>query len=137
MSPATELEDLSHRMRTLIEAQDWDNVLPMISPSMRARVGGEELDLEGWLAMGRGFFAAFPDLRHDAQEQIVAGDQIAIRYVVRGTHKGEFMGIPATERPIELNMIVIDRWQEGRLVEHSGQFDSVGLMQQIGAIPAG
>jgi predicted ester cyclase len=65
----------------------------------------------------------------------VSGNQVITRCVWRGTHKADFMGLPATGRSIAINIIHIDRWVDGLVTEHYGQFDSLGLMQQLGAIP--
>ncbi len=67
---------------------------------------------------------------------IAEGDKVVIRQTWSGTHKGEFMGIPATGRRVSIAVIDIIRVADGRFVEHWGQLDMMGMMQQLGAIPA-
>jgi predicted ester cyclase len=62
------------------------------------------------------------------------GDLVATRKTFRGTHTGEFMGIPPTGRDIELGVIDIVRYRDGRIVEHWSQVDQLGLLQQLGVI---
>ena len=82
--------------------------------------------------------AAFPDLRFDAEDVIESGDKVVARVRVTGTNKGDFMGIPASGKKIDIQAIDIVRFGAGGLaVEHWGVMDVLSLMQQIGAIPEG
>lgn len=82
------------------------------------------------------FRGAFPDLEI-ATEQIVAeGDAAVVRWTARGTHRGELMGIPPTGARVTITGIDILRIANGQIVERWGEFDGLGLMQQLGAIPA-
>jgi len=81
---------------------------------------------------------AFPDLRMDVQDVIASGDKAVARLQVVGTHKGEFMGIPATGKSAVVNLIGITRFgDDGLAREHWGVVDQLALMQQLGIIPAG
>jgi steroid delta-isomerase-like uncharacterized protein len=84
-------------------------------------------------AMLRG---AFPDFRATIDDMVAEGDKVVMRMTWRGTHKGEFMGIPPTGKSVSFGVIDIIRIAGGKFVEHWGQMDSMGLMQQLGAIPA-
>jgi len=88
-------------------------------------------------AMGffQAFFAAFPDITHEIQDQLAEGDRVATRIVVRGTHGGDFMGIPPTGRAVEIKAINIHRVADGRIVEQWVVSDGVGLLQQLGMMP--
>jgi steroid delta-isomerase-like uncharacterized protein len=79
--------------------------------------------------------SAFPDLRLTIEDMISEGDKVVMRGTWSGTHQGEFMGIPATGRRVTVSQIDISRVADGRMVEHWGQFDALGLMQQLGVIP--
>lgn len=79
--------------------------------------------------------SAFSDLHITIEEMIAEGDKVAVRSTWSGTHKGEFMGIPATGRRVTVGQIDITRVADGRMVEHWGQFDALGLMQQLGVVP--
>ena len=81
---------------------------------------------------------AFPDFRMDVQDVIASGDKAVARLQVFGTHKGEFMGIPATGKSATVNLIDITRFgDDGRAREHWGVVDQLAMMQQLGVIPAG
>ena len=82
------------------------------------------------------FRAAFPDLKISAEDMIADGDKVAVRAVIRGTHKGEFMGVPATGKQFEVSGIDIIRFEGGKAVEHWGVTDTMSLMQQLGAAPS-
>lgn len=94
---------------------------------------------EGSLAATRQQFLelveAFPDLQMTVQDQIADGDKVVNRLLVRGTHKGEYMGIPASGKRIEIGGIDILRMVGGKAAERWGYFDDVKLMQQVGAAP--
>ena len=80
-------------------------------------------------------FAAFPDLCAEIYDQVEEGEKVATRKTFTGIHKGEFMGIAATGRPVAFNVIDIIGVREGKIVEHSNVIDTLTLMQQLGAIP--
>ncbi len=80
--------------------------------------------------------SAFPDFKATIEDILAEGDKVVVRMTWSGTQKGEFMGIPATGKPISIGVIDIIRVSDGKCVEHWGQMDSMLLMQQLGAIPA-
>lgn len=82
------------------------------------------------------FLAAFPDTAYTIEQQVAEGDLVVTRWIARGTHEGELMGIPATQKSVEVSGIAIDRFSDGKIVESWGNWDTIGLMQQLGAIPA-
>jgi predicted ester cyclase len=135
MNTSSDLEAMTRRFYAGADRADFAQMRELVSPAVRACMGGQALDLESWVAAAGGFMSAFPDGTHEILDLIVAGNQVVTRCIWRGTHTGAFHGIPATGRSITLNLIHIDRWVEGRIVEHDGQFDSLGLMQQLGVIP--
>ena len=83
------------------------------------------------------FHSAFPDFRVTLEDQIAEGDKVVNRWTVRGTHQGEFQGISPTGKEVEftgIHMSTIN--DEGKLQESWENYDALGLMQQLGAIPA-
>lgn len=78
----------------------------------------------------------FPDQHYSVDAVIGDGDKVVIRSTLRGTHTGEFQGIPATGKQVTVQGIDIVRAKDGKWIEHWGIFDALGLMQQIGAIPS-
>jgi steroid delta-isomerase-like uncharacterized protein len=82
------------------------------------------------------FRNVFPDLTCTIEEQVAEGEKVVTRYTVRGTHQGEdFFGVPATGERIEMRGIQIDRLEGGKMVEERAEFDLLGALQQLGAIP--
>jgi predicted ester cyclase len=67
---------------------------------------------------------------------IAEGDKVVVRSIMRGAHQGEFMGIPATGKSFTMSAIDIIRFANGQAVEHWGNTDDLGMMQQLGVVPA-
>ncbi len=82
------------------------------------------------------FLTAFPDLHFTIEDMVAEGDTVVARYTARGTHQGELLGIPSTGRQIALSAIEIYRLTDGKIAEQWTIMDALGLMQQLGAIPA-
>jgi steroid delta-isomerase-like uncharacterized protein len=82
------------------------------------------------------FHAAFPDFHTTIEDQIAEGDKVVTRWTARGTHQGDFRGIPATGNQITVTGIGIFRFSDGKVVESWDNFDQLGMMRQLGAIPA-
>ncbi len=80
--------------------------------------------------------AAFPDLEFEIEDLIAEGDRVAMRSRVTGTHKGEIAGIQPTGNRVSVNTIHIFRIASARIAENWDIADLLGLMQQIGAVPA-
>jgi steroid delta-isomerase-like uncharacterized protein len=79
--------------------------------------------------------AAFPDFHTTIEDLIAEGDKVVARCTTRGTHKGEFLGIPPSGKPFTFTWISIFRIADGKIVEHWGEEDALGWLQQLGAIP--
>jgi predicted ester cyclase len=80
--------------------------------------------------------AAFPDLSVTIAETIAEGDRVAVRGALRGTHRGDFMGIPPTGTRVTVSLIDINRIAGGKLVERWANQDDLGLLRQLGVLPA-
>jgi predicted ester cyclase len=78
---------------------------------------------------------AFPDLHITVEDLIAEGDRVVARVTLKGTHRGEFMGIAPTGRPVAYEAIDISRIAGGKLVEHWGIPDYLTLLQQLGVEP--
>ena len=79
--------------------------------------------------------AGFPDIQFTVEEQIVEGDKAAARWTCKGTHKGEFMGIPATGKQTSAVGISTYRLQNGKFVENWVLWDALNLLRQLGVLP--
>jgi steroid delta-isomerase-like uncharacterized protein len=79
---------------------------------------------------------AFPDLRITVEDQVAEGDKVVTRWRARGTHTGPFQGIPPTGKRGEISGIIIDRIADGKVIECWSNTDDLGLLQQLGVVPA-
>jgi steroid delta-isomerase-like uncharacterized protein len=115
-----------------------DLIEEMIAPDFvnRTPLPGQPPTREGVAGGVRGLRAAFPDLAVTIEEIVAEGDLVVTRDVSRGTHRGPFAGIPPTGRQVTVSRIAIFRVKDGRITEHWANVDMLGLMQQLGAIPA-
>lgn len=80
-------------------------------------------------------WSAFPDLHHEILDIVAEGDKVAIRYNIIGTHKGEFQGIPSTGKEVSFSAMGFIALIDSKVVEEWEVADTMGLMQQLGAIP--
>ena len=108
----------------------------VIAPDFVNHTPGIPPDLAGMKAAMPMFRTAFPDLTIQAEDLVAEGDKVVLRITNRGTHQGELMGIPPTGRPILISEIHIYRIADGKIVERWGVWDQLGMMQQLGVIPA-
>jgi steroid delta-isomerase-like uncharacterized protein len=126
------------RVYDLINAGDIDGFGALMADDF---VEHEELPglapgKEGVKAFFRMYLAAFPDLRMDAQDVLASGDKVVARVRATGTHQGDFMGIPATGRSIDVQLVDIIRFgDDGLAHEHWGVLDAMKMMQQLGVVP--
>jgi predicted ester cyclase len=82
------------------------------------------------------FREALSDVAITLGEVVSSGEMIAYRMSFTATHSGDFMGVPATGRRVTMSETHIERIRDGKIVSHSGDIDMLGLLQQIGAVPA-
>ena len=82
------------------------------------------------------YLTAFPDARFTVEDEIAEGELVASRATLHGTHQGEFMGIQPTGKQVTSTGIAIDRIVDGKFVEGWLEADNLGMLQQLGVIPA-
>ncbi len=92
----------------------------------------QPMSREETIEMEKMIHRGFPDINFSIEESYADGDRVIMRYVLRGTHQGEWAGIPATGNKIESSGICIFRIENGKLVENRQDSDTLGLMQQLG-----
>jgi steroid delta-isomerase-like uncharacterized protein len=109
----------------------------LVTDDFVVHVGAEDLHgpvaLKEYVTMLRG---GFPDLHLTIDMQVADGDIVVTRWTGRGTHTGTFQGIPPTGRQGSMTGIDIDRIRDGRTVECWTNTDDLGLLQQLGVLPA-
>ena len=128
------------RMYDLINARDLDGFEAILADDFveHEETPGLSPTKEGVIEFFRLTLAAFPDLRFEAVDVLVDGDKVVGRGRVTGTQDAEYLGVPASGKRVDVQLIDIIRFgDDGLAHEHWGQLDSLGLLQQIGAIPAG
>ena len=130
-------EALTRQVLELIDARQLDAAFELYAADyIYHGPGGQELrGRDGIRGLWEVFLTGFPDLSFIVDDMISRGDKVVVRWTIRGTHTGEFLGVPASNRMITLPMTEIFRIADGQLVEAWDQYDRMHLMQQIGAIP--
>jgi len=91
--------------------------------------------LKGFKQSMSEFYSGFPDIHFTIDDMVVEGDKVAVRFTFSGKHKGEFMGIPPTNKKVTIWGIYIDRIAGGKFVESWTRYDTLGFMQQLGLVP--
>jgi steroid delta-isomerase-like uncharacterized protein len=119
---------------TVLNRQDVSASSQILSPDHVAHFAGmpAPLDLTGLQDVARGYFAAFPNFHLVTQDVIADGDRVAVRWTWSGTHRGEFMGIPASGREVGGAGMGIYHVVDGRIEEQWIAEDMNLLVQQIG-----
>ena len=97
--------------------------------------GANEGGLDNFKGYAQAVFSAFPDFKLTIDDAISEGDKIVKRWTARCTHKGEFMGVPATGNRLEVIGTTTYRIADGKFVESWWNTDTMGMMQQLGVIP--
>ena len=114
----------------------WDEVCTPNHINHDPSLPVPDADLQTIKEIIGGLQAAFPDLNSEEEDLISEGDKIVVRRTFRGTHKGEFMGVAASSHEVTFTGIFIHRLTGGKIDEQWVVFDALGLMQQIGGVPA-
>ena len=103
-----------------------------LSPDHVAHFAGlPTMDLQGWTQASQGYFGGFPDLHVDVQDVVAEGDRVVVRWTWTGTHRGPFMGVPATGRQVQGTGVGIYRIADGLIAEQWVTEDMTLLMQQL------
>jgi steroid delta-isomerase-like uncharacterized protein len=132
----TTARDLAEKFVTMLNEHDPDLVDGFVAENYRNHnafvADGREANRTFWAE----FFTALPDLTATMEDLLVSGDRVAGRFVYRGTHAGEFLGIPATGRRLEMRSIDIWRVEDGLFVEHWDELNTLQLLQQMAVLPS-
>lgn len=137
MTTTEENKKIVNQFFEVIEKKDYQKMSSFFTNkhAFHFSMSPEPLDGKGHIETLQMFMIAFPDLTHKVETQIAEGDRVATRGRIVGTHKGEFQGIPATGKKIDISFIEIHRIEDGKIAEEWPQMDVVGMMNQIGAMP--
>jgi len=131
----TAARDLAETFTRMLNEHDPDLVDRFVAPDYRNHNAfvddGREANRKFWAS----FFSALPDLTATMEDLVISGDRVVGRFIYRGTHAGEFMGIPATGRCVEMRSIDIWRVENGMFAEHWDELNTLELFAQLGALP--
>lgn len=108
----------------------WDDVVEHVP------LPGQGPGLIGLKDVLCGMRTAFPDMHWTVEEQIAEEDKVVTRFEWTGTHRAEFLGVPATGRSVKVWGVVIDQFEDGKIKGTRILMDALGLMMQLGAFPA-
>jgi len=96
--------------------------------------GNPDLNREGLKQGLSAYVAAFPDVGMTIEDIFAAGDRVAVRFTARGTHQGEYMGVPPTGKQVTITSILIHRLAGGKMVEDWEWEDQLGVLRQLGLV---
>jgi len=127
-------------VRQFVEAlnrRDLAAAAELLAPDVVIHTPGADVEgRKGWREFVAGFLAAFPDLHLTIEDTIAEGDKAVMRWTERGTHEGQFADTAPTGKVVTLSGMDIYRLAGGKIAEAWIWSDTLGLLQQIGAIPA-
>lgn len=143
VSSPMEFRMLTERNKALVlqfykafDNREIEEALEVLSPNFVAHLAGvpNPLDKEEFKRFGMSFYLAFKQGTHIFDEIVVSDTKVVTCGTFTATHLGEFQGLPPTGKQISLSVMHIDRVENGKIVEHWGQGDALGLMQQLGIV---
>ena len=126
---------LVKRMYEAANERDFEAYKEVVAPEYAWYVPSRNtkpISREGTIEFVREMVNAFPDCHWSIEDLIAVGDIVVSRFIFRGTHEGEFRGIPATGNKIEISGFMMTRIENGKLVEDKEDVDQLGFMQQLG-----
>lgn len=130
-------KDIARRFHQLFDQGEINAIEALLAPNCIAyQPGTPPLDRENFRQMGLMFSAAFGDSQTLLQDVIANEDTVFCRATWSATHRADFNGIPASGKRITVSVMTMDRIVGGKIVEHWGQPDMLGLLMQLGAVPA-
>jgi steroid delta-isomerase-like uncharacterized protein len=108
-----------------------------ISPDIVLHFAGQELrGRDSYLGIVAANGDTFADLLWTVEDMVAEGEAVAVRYTMTGTHRGEFAGVPATDRAVVAQSMAFYRLADGKIVEERAQLDMLEILQQIGGVPS-
>ena len=132
---AQESRDIVGRYAQMFNTGDLDEADELFAPDFIIRhLDAPELDREGWKEFSRPFVSGFSERWLTVEDLVTEGHEVVARMTFSGRHTGEFFGVAPTGREVRFTGIVWFRIAKGKIVEHWGEFDALGLMQQLGVV---
>jgi predicted ester cyclase len=135
-SPVEQNKAVSRRWIDVFNARDDAAEADVRAPDYVAHAPASlepaPLNSETWTRFLAGFVKGFPDLRLTVEDAVGEGDLVAQRVHFEGTHTGVFQGLPPTHKTVSFSGLELNRFADGKVVEHWFQLDALGLLQQLG-----
>jgi steroid delta-isomerase-like uncharacterized protein len=131
---------VSRRFYEAWNARDYDAFDDVIAPDAQdhdsQNLFGDERGPDVAKKSAAMYEEAFSDGKFTIEAQLSDGDSVITRWTATGTNDGELMGMPATGKSVSISGITIDRIEGGKIAETWTNWDTLGMMQQLGAVPA-
>ncbi len=129
-------QDLVLQFYKAFDDRKIEQALELLAPDFVAHLAGvaEPLNVEEFKQFGMSFYSAFSQGQHKFDQVVVTDSRVVTCGTFIATHSGEFQGLPPTGKQISLSIMHLDRVENGKIVEHWGQGDALGLMQQLGIV---
>ncbi len=126
---------LVRRMYETFEKGDFEAYKEVVTPEYAWYLPSRStkpISRKETIEFGKMLHNGFPDFAYSIEELIAVEDRVISRFIMRGTHEGEFQGIPATGNKVEISGIMMTRIENGKIVEDKEEYDELGFMQQLG-----
>ncbi|MCJ7523667.1 MAG: ester cyclase [Candidatus Aminicenantes bacterium] len=126
---------LVKRMYEAFEKGDFEAYKEVVAPEYAwysPSRSTKPLSREETIEFGKMLRNGFPDFAYSVEDLIAEDDIIISRFIFRGTHEGEFQGIPATGNKVEMSGFMMTRIENGKIVEDKEEYDGLGFMMQLG-----
>jgi len=129
---------VSRRFHAAIGKGSAQAVQAELAPNFVAHFPGipGPLDTEGFKQLVNVFGSGFPESHFDIDDEFTAEDKVVTRWTYRAVHSGEFQGLAPTGKQVAMTGITILQIAGGKVVENSVELDQLGLLQQLGVVPA-
>jgi steroid delta-isomerase-like uncharacterized protein len=114
-------------------------VKELISPSHALQgpnIFGSSMGPEAYKRQVLHFLEGYPDLHWTIEDTIAEKDKVVACWTMSGTHEGDFMGVPATNKKVSVDGMTIHHIVGGKIMDSNINWDALGMMQQLGAVPA-
>ncbi|NJW52964.1 ester cyclase [Salinimicrobium oceani] len=130
-----ENKEVQQKFGDAINSGNLDNLRDLVSQDVKDHdpAPNQASGPQGYIDFFTMMRNAFPDMQVEVEQLVADEDNVAFAYTLTGTHQGDFMGVGATNKPIEVRGMQISRFENGKMVERWGSSDELGILKQIGA----